>query len=51
MWSTIVPKEEIDIKTIPNEAHEMIDHETHIFARNGETKVLITLKTDMKTSG
>jgi hypothetical protein len=48
--STIATKEDvINIKGLTNEALQIIDFETHIFARNRKTEVPITLKLHMKT--
>jgi hypothetical protein len=50
MWNTITPKEEINIKTRPNESLESINHEANNLGGNREAKMLITLKLNMKTS-
>jgi hypothetical protein len=51
MWSTITPKEEIYIKTRPNEFLEIINHEANNLGGDRLAKLPITLKLNMKTSG
>jgi hypothetical protein len=51
MWSTITPKEEINIKTRTNESLEIINHESNNLGGDREEKMPITLTLNMKTSG